>query len=79
MWPRLFARWARVLAGHSYYHQYQYLGKAFLPGELSGYYNDLTAKIRWTGCTDDEGVPVNVLVDGRRVYFRDPGYAVIIK
>lgn len=55
--------------GQSYYHQPQRLGKAFRPGELAGYFNDLTAKTRWAGLTDEEGIPVNVLVDGRKVYF----------
>jgi hypothetical protein len=67
-WPRLFLRWARVLAGQSYYHQPQCLGKAFRPEELAGYFNDLTAKARWAGHTDEGGIPVNILADGRRVY-----------
>jgi hypothetical protein len=68
-WPRLLVRWAKVLAGKSYYHQPQHLGKAFVPNELAGYFNDLTAKTRWPGHTDGEGVPINALDDGRRVYF----------
>jgi hypothetical protein len=57
-----------VLAGQSYYHQPQCLGKAFRPEELAGYFNDLTAKARWAGHTDEGGIPVNILADGRRVY-----------
>lgn len=68
-WPYLFLRWAKVLAGQSYYHQPQRLGKAFRPGELAGYFNDLTAKTHWTGHNDEEGIPINVLADGRRIYF----------
>jgi hypothetical protein len=68
-WPRLFLRWAKVLIGQSYYHQPQRLGKGFRPEELAGYFNDLTAKTHWTGYTDEEGIPVNILADGRRVYF----------
>jgi len=68
-WPRLFLRWARLLAGRSYYHQPQPVGKAFRPEELAGYFNDLTAKTHWVGHTDEEGIPVNILADGRRVYF----------
>jgi len=45
------------------------MGKAFRPNELVGYFNDLTAKTNWNGYTDEEGIPVNVLADGRRVYF----------
>lgn len=47
----------------------QGLGKAFRPGELAGYFNDLTCKTLWNGQIDVEGVPVNILDDGRRVYF----------
>lgn len=65
---RLLTRWLKVLTRRSYYHQPQRLGKAFRPGELAGYFNDLTGKTRWTGLTDEEGIPVNVLVNGRRVY-----------
>lgn len=68
-WGRLLARWARVLAGRSYYHQRQGLGKAFRPGELAGYFNDLTAKVRWSGLSDADGVPVNLLADGRKIHF----------
>ena len=68
-WPRLFLRWAKVLAGKSYYHQPQQLGKAFHAGQIAGYFNDLTAKTRWAGDSDAEGIPVNVLEDGRRIYF----------
>ncbi len=68
-WPRLLIRWAKVLVGRSYYHQAQHLGKAFCPNKLAGYFNDLTAKTYWTGQTDEDGVPLNVLVNGRRVYF----------
>jgi len=58
-----------VLTGQSYYHQPQCLGKAFRPEELAGYFNDLTVKTHWTGHIDDEGVPINSLSDGRRIYF----------
>jgi hypothetical protein len=67
--PRLFMRWANILVGQSYYHQPQRLGKVFRPGELAGYFNDLSAKTHWTGYTDGEGIPVTILNDGRKVYF----------
>jgi len=68
-WTRLFLRWIKVLAGQSYYHQPQQLGKAFRPQELAGYFNDLTAKTFWRGYTDEEGIPVNILLNGHKVYF----------
>lgn len=68
-WSHLFLRWAKVLAGQSYYHQPQHLGRAFHPEKLAGYFNDLMGKTRWAGHTDEEGIPVNILAGGRRVYF----------
>lgn len=68
-WSRLFKRWIKIILGKSYYHQPQGLGKAFYPGELAGYFNDLTSKTYWAGYIDDEGIPVNILDDGRKVYF----------
>lgn len=68
-WSWLLLRWAKVLSGRSYYHQPQRLGMLFRPGELAGYFNDLTTKTSWSGLVDDQGIPVNILADGRRVYF----------
>ncbi|GEM90763.1 hypothetical protein ODE01S_21970 [Oceanithermus desulfurans NBRC 100063] len=58
-----------MLVGRSYYHMPQNLGKAFVPGWLEGYFNDLTAKTEWPGPVDNKGIPVNVAEDGKRVYF----------
>ena len=66
---KLLLRWIRILTGRSYYHQPQRLGKAFKPGSLAGYFNDLTAKTQWTGETDNEGIPLCILADKRKVYF----------
>jgi len=68
-WLTLVSRGLRIVAGRSYYHQPQRLGKVFKPGELAGYFNDLTSKVKWIGETDEGGIPVNVLADGRRVHF----------
>ncbi len=61
--------WLKMLAGKSYHHQPQNLGKVFEPNKLSGYFNDLTGKILWTGEVDAQGVPVNTLSDGRKFQF----------
>jgi len=68
-WSCLFLRWAKILVGRSYYHHPQRLGKIFQPGELVGYFNDLTPKIYWHGYTDEDNIPVNLLPDGRKIYF----------
>jgi heparosan-N-sulfate-glucuronate 5-epimerase len=62
-------RWARMLAGKSYWHLDQGLGKHFVPGEITGYYNDLSGKVRWNGRVDSEGLPLSYTADGRPVYF----------
>jgi len=66
---RMFVRWAKMLLGSSYYHLPQALGGAFAPGRLEGYFNDLTAKTKWNGPTDEEGIPINLKGDGSAVYF----------
>jgi len=61
--------WLKMLAGESYHHKPQNLGKVFEPNKLSGYFNDLTGKILWTGEVDADGVPVNTLSNGRKLQF----------
>ncbi len=61
--------WLKMLAGKSYHHKPQNLGKVFEPNKLSGYFNDLTGKILWTGEVDADGVPVNTLSNGRKFQF----------
>ena len=63
-WDRVHAygalarRAVRMLTGTSYWHVDQRLGRAFRPGELAGYFNDLTKKVGWDGPVDDEGLPL---------------------
>ena len=61
--------WWQMLSGRSYYHGAQTLGKAFEAGRLEGYFNDLTGKTAWAGETDQNGVPVNTLSNGRKLQF----------
>jgi hypothetical protein len=56
-WMR-FHKWARYAAGNSYQHVPQGVGRAFVPGALQGYFNDLTGKAGWTGATGRFGVPL---------------------
>ena len=62
-------RYGKILSGKSYFHRKQGLGKVFLPGELKGYFNDLTAKVDWKGEVDDSGIPIVQTNKGRRIYF----------
>lgn len=50
-------KWVRYASGASYQHQPQREGAFFVPGTLSGYFNDLRAKADFTGEMRD-GVPV---------------------
>jgi len=61
--------WLKMLAGKSYHHKPQNLGKVFEPNKLRGYFNDLTGKILWTGEVGADGVPVNTLSNGRKFQF----------
>lgn len=58
-----------MLAGKSYYHLPQGLGRAFHADTLEGYFNDLTGKTKWRGVLDSEGIPLCRLIDGSTRYF----------
>ena len=63
-------RWLNLLIGNSYYHQPQNIGKLYNAHEIKGYFNDLTQKAIWYGEIDNIGIPINILIDGRKkVYF----------
>lgn len=64
----LFRRWLLVLRGKSYWHVPQGLGKRFVPGELAGYFNDLTLKVGWNGPVDEQGLPIHEY-RGKQLYF----------
>src|SRR5579859_4630163 len=68
-WRRRLHHWSTMFAGTSYYHQAQGIGRAFVPHELKGYFNDLTGKTSWKGKVDPNGLPYNTLTNGNRVYF----------
>ncbi len=53
-----FDKWARYASGKSYQHVPQGIGRAFAPGALQGYFNDLTGKANWSGATGPFGVPL---------------------
>ncbi len=57
-----------ITTGKSYYHQEQPIGKLFKPGNILGYYNDLTAKTKWRGPVSECGFPLNRKEDGKLVF-----------
>jgi len=66
---RILFKYFKIIGGKSYFHVSQDIGLLFEPGELAGYFNDLTRKTQWYGILDQNGVSVNVLADGRKIYF----------
>jgi hypothetical protein len=58
--------WAGMARGKSYWHRAQGIGRAFVPGMLKGYFNDLTHKAQWEGEIDEHGIPVSVFA-GKKV------------
>ncbi|MCC6972919.1 MAG: hypothetical protein IT322_02805 [Anaerolineae bacterium] len=66
----MIGRWVGMLLGrNTYFHTVQGVGAAFKPGELSGYYSDLTGKTRWQGLIDAQGIILNRDTEGNPVYF----------
>jgi len=62
-------RWTAMLFGRSYWHVPQGPGTQFAPGELRGYFNDLTAKTEWKGPVDPRGLPLVRPQGGAEVVF----------
>ncbi|OPX92105.1 MAG: hypothetical protein A4E54_00087 [Pelotomaculum sp. PtaB.Bin117] len=60
--------WLSIISGRSYYHQEQPLGRIFQPGDVLGYFNDLTGKTKWRGPVSERGVPLNRKVNGSLVF-----------
>jgi heparosan-N-sulfate-glucuronate 5-epimerase len=66
---RMAERYAKMFVGKSYDHRDQGLGKHFVPGQLSGYYSDLSHKTDHPGPFDHAGLPLVRGQGGRLVYF----------
>jgi heparosan-N-sulfate-glucuronate 5-epimerase len=67
-WTSRLHHWYTMFSGTSYYHQPQLMGRVFVPGELKGYFNDLTGKTNWKGKIDENGIPINTLTSGKTAY-----------
>lgn len=68
LYLRMARRYADMLAGRDYAHLNQGVGRYFVPGRLSGYYNDLTGKTEWPDRIDHAGLPLDRAPGGRYVY-----------
>lgn len=65
----LIRKWLKMLTGRSIYHVNQGVGKAFSPDYISGYFNDLTEKVRkQEQFVDRLAIPVIEDQKGKRVF-----------
>lgn len=62
-------RWAKMLGGGTAVAVEQGRGRVCVPGELRGYWNDLTGKVSPDTLLDGGGVPLSVIAGGERVHF----------
>lgn len=58
-----------MFTGTSYYHQSLGMGRVFVPCKLEGYFSDMTGKTDWKGRSNNDGIPYNMLSNGKSVYF----------
>lgn len=62
-------RWMKILRGRTEVAVNQGLGRCYKIGELSGYWNDLTGKVSNNTLLDENGIPLSVIVGGKKVNF----------
>jgi hypothetical protein len=62
-------RWGRILSGGTAVAVEQGRGRASEPGQLLGYWNDLTGKVSADTLLDSEDVPLSVIAGGERRHF----------
>ncbi len=65
----LIKRWIGILNGKNNVAVKQNVGKYYKISEIAGYYNDLTGKINSNTLLDENGIPINEISDGIKVYF----------
>lgn len=63
-------KWYRMLTGKSVLHVQQDLGKAFVPGKLEGYFNNMTQKVTMEpALLESDALPQLQTEQGETVYF----------
>ena len=58
-----------MLMGKSDFYVKQDIGKIYSKDKIKGYYNDLTKKVNGHGEFSKNGIPLNVKLNGDRIYF----------
>lgn len=65
---RLSKRWLNILSGKSTVAVKQGAGKCYAKESIQGYYNDLTGKVSSSTLLDENGIPINIVSSGEKVY-----------
>lgn len=65
----MFKKWLSMLLGKNVLAVQQGIGKKYSKTNINGYYNDLTNKVLFTTNLDENGIPVNLSYNGKKVYF----------
>lgn len=65
---QLSKRWLNILSGKSTAAVKQGAGKCYSKDSIRGYYNDLTGKVSPAALLDENGIPVNIVSSGEKVY-----------
>lgn len=65
----LVKRWIKILSRKNCVAVQQGEGKIYSRERILGYYNDLTGKINKNTILDSNGIPINIIANGKKVYF----------
>lgn len=60
--------WIRMSKRGDYWHTHQGMGRMFVPGQLAGYFNDLSGKTNWQGEEDHRSIPITTY-NQKKIYF----------
>ncbi|CAH0175230.1 D-glucuronyl C5-epimerase family protein [Peribacillus simplex] len=66
---QMIKKWISMLFGKNVLAVQQGMGKKYSKTKITGYYNDLTNKVLFTTNLDENGIPVNLSYNGKKVYF----------
>lgn len=65
----LVKRWIKILSRRNCVAVQQGEGKIYSRDKILGYYNDLTGKVNKNTILDSNGIPINIIANGKKVYF----------
>ena len=65
----LLRRWMGMLLGKSRVATEQKSGELYSRQDIKGYYNDLTGKVNDQTLLDEQGIPINIIANNKKVHF----------